>query len=185
MTDSELNRRQCYIETLETLETHHEEKIQLQHPQHPRHPRHKCQFSKNITEILDIRYEDLRRKVIEVEDNKSFSPSPFSQELLIFIQQGMIAWVEQWSKCHPVNTVNTINTINHINIAMSDSHKIDEPDFIDIDNNTDDNNHIDGRRDTAFTRFHLSISMDLQAQLKNLLTHMAISTIFLSTNLET
>jgi hypothetical protein len=66
---------------------------------------------------------------------------------------------------------------------MSDSHKINEFDFIGIDNNTDGNNYIAGRRDGAYSSFHLSISMDLQAQVKNLLTHMAISTILLSTNL--
>lgn len=163
MTDRDLDRRQCYIEN------HHEEKNQLQHP------RHKCEFSKNI---LDIRYEDLRRKVIEAEENKPLSPFPFpfSQELLIFIQQGMIAWVEQWSKCHPINP---------IDIDMTDSHKIKESDFIGIDNdnNTDGNNHMAGIRDTASSSFHLSISMDLQAQVKNLLTHMAISTIILSANL--
>jgi hypothetical protein len=169
MTDRDLSRRQCYID----IETHHEEKKQLQQLQHLRH---KCEFSKNIPDILDIRYEDLRRKVIEVEDNKPLSPFPFSQELLIFIQQGMIAWVEEWTKCHPVN---------HIDIDMSDSHKINESDFIGIDNNTDGNNYIAGRRDTASSpsNFHLSISMDLQAQVKNLLIHMAISTILLSTNL--
>jgi hypothetical protein len=68
---------------------------------------------------------------------------------------------------------------------MSDSHKINKFDFIGMDNNTDadDNNYIAGRRDSASNSFHLSISMDLQAQVKNLLTHMAISTILLSTNL--
>jgi hypothetical protein len=163
MTDRDLNRRQCYID----IESHHEEKNQLQHP------RHKCEFSKNI---LDIRYEDLRRKVIEAEENKPLSPFPFpfSQELLIFIQHGMIAWVEEWTKCHPVN---------HIDIDMSDSYEINESDFIGIDNNTDGNNYIAGIRDTASNSFHLSISMDLQAQVKNLLTRMAISTIILSANL--
>jgi hypothetical protein len=169
MTDRDLNRLQCYIES------QREEKKQLQQLQHPRQ---KCEFSKNILDILDIRYEDLRRKVIEAEENKPLSPFPlpFSQELLIFIQQGMIAWVEEWTKCHPINP---------IDIDMTDSHKIKESDFIGIDNNTDGNNHMAGIRATASSAssFHLSISMDLQAQVKNLLTHMAISTIFLSANL--
>jgi hypothetical protein len=165
MTDRDLNRLQCYIES------HHEEKKQLQQLQQLQHPRQKCQFSKNI---LDIRYEDLRRKVIEAEENKLLSPFPFSQELLIFIQQGMIAWVEEWTKCHPINPINPID--------MTDSHKIKESDFIGIDNNADGNNHMDGIRirGTASSSFHLSISMDLEAQVKNLLTQMAISTILLS-----
>jgi hypothetical protein len=168
MIDRDLNRRQCYID----IESNHEEKNQLQHP------RHKCEFSKNILDILGIRYEDLRRKVIEAEENKALSPFPFpfSQELLIFIQQGMIAWVEEWAKCHPINPTD-------IDIDMTDRHKIKESDFIGIDNNTDGNNHMAGIRAIASNSFHLSISMELQAQVKNLLTHMAISTILLSANL--
>lgn len=176
MIDRDLNRRQCYID----IESNHEEKKQLQHP------RHKCEFSKNILDILGIRYEDLRRKVIEAEENKALSPFPFpfpfpfSQELLIFIQQGMIAWVEEWTKCHPINPTDIDIDID---IDMTDRHKIKESDFIGIDNNTDGNNHMAGIRATASNSFHLSISMDLQAQVKNLLTHMAISSILLSANL--
>ena len=55
MTDKDLNQRQGYIES------DHEEKNSLQQQ------RHKYKLSKNI---LDIRYEDLRRKVIEAEENK-------------------------------------------------------------------------------------------------------------------
>jgi hypothetical protein len=94
MTDRDLNRRQFYID----IETQHEEKKQLQQLQPPDH---QCEFSKNIPDIpdiLDIRYEDLRRKAMEGQDNKLLSSFPFSQELLIFMQQGMIAWVEEWSK---------------------------------------------------------------------------------------
>ncbi len=58
MTDKDLNRRQGYIES------NHEEKNPLQRT----NQRHKYEFSKNI---LDIRYEDLRRKVIEA-DRKEF-----------------------------------------------------------------------------------------------------------------
>ncbi len=160
MTDKELNRRQGYIES------GHEEKNPLQQQ------RRKCEFSKNI---LDIRYEDLRRKVIEAEENNPLAPfRHFSQELLIFIQQGMIAWVEEWTKCHPSNSID-----------MTDSHKIKEPDFVGTDNNTDGNNPMAGIRisDTAYSNSNFPLSMDLQAQVKNLLTHMAISTIVLSANL--
>jgi hypothetical protein len=164
MIDRDLNRRQCYID----IESNHEEINQLEHP------RHKCEFNKNILDILGIRYEDLRRKVIEAEENKALSTFPFSQELLIFIQQGMIAWVEEWTRCHPINPTD---------IDMTERHKFKESDFIGIDNNTDGNNHMAGIRATASNSFHLAISMDLQAQVKNLLTHMAISTILLSANL--
>jgi len=157
MTDKDLNRRQGYIES------NHEEKNPLQRT----NQRHKYEFSKNI---LDIRYEDLRRKVIEAEENNPLFP--FSQELLIFIQQGMIAWVEEWTKCHPINSID-----------MTDSFKIKESDFIGIDNNTDGNNPMAGIRDTAYSNSSFQPSMDLQAQVKDLLTHMAISTILLSANL--
>jgi hypothetical protein len=163
--DLDLNRHQDYIEG------DHEKKSPLQLT----NQRHKWEFSKNI---LNRRYEDLRRKVIEAEENNSLSPFfPFSQELLIFIQQGMIAWVEEWTKCHPINS-------NSIDIDMTDHHKIKESDFIGIDDNTEGNNYIAdkaGRRDNASGNFSLSISMDLQAQVKNLLIHMAVSTILLST----
>lgn len=164
MTDKDLNRRQGYIES------DHEEKNSLQQR------RRKCQFSKNI---LDIRYEDLRRKVIETKENNPLSPfTPFSQELLIFIQQGMIDWVEEWSKYHPINP---------IDVDMTGNHKIKESDFIGIDNNSDidSNNPMAGIKDTGctYSNSSLHLSMDLQAQIKNLLTHMAISTIPLSANL--
>ena len=158
MTDKDLNRRQGYIES------DHEEKNPLQQ----RH--HKCEFSKNI---LNIRYEDLRRKVIEAEENNPRSPFPhFSQELLIFIQQGMVAWVEEWTKCHPINSID-----------MTDSHKIKESDFIVIDNNTDGNSPMAGISDTAYSNSSFQLSIDLHNQVKNLLTHMAISTILLSATL--
>ncbi len=110
--------------------------------------------------------------MIEAEENNPLFP--FSQELLIFIQQGMIAWVEEWTKCHPINSID-----------MTDSFKIKESDFIGIDNNTDGNNPMAGIRDTAYSNSNSSfqLSMDLQAQVKDLLTHMAISTILLSANL--
>lgn len=171
MTDKhlDLNRHQGYIES------DHEKKSPLQLTSQ----RHKCEFSKSI---LNRRYEDLRRKVIEAEENNPLSPFfPFSQELLIFIQQGMIAWVEEWTKCHPINS-NSIDI--DIDIDMTDRHKIKESDFIGIDDNTEGNNYIAdiaGRRDNASGSFSLSISMDLQAQVKNLLIHMAVSTILLST----
>jgi hypothetical protein len=126
--------------------------------------------------------------VIEAEAEENKPLSLFSQEFLIFIQQGMIAWVEEWSKCHPINPINSIAPI-----YMTDSHKIKESDFIGIDNNTygNGNSHMAGIRDTAHTdtayaygnsSVHHQISMDLQAQVqvKNLLTHMAINTILRS-----
>jgi len=161
MTHKDLNRHQGYIES------DHEEKNPLQQRNH------KCEFSKNT---LNIRYEDLRRKVIEAEENDPLSPfRHFSQELLIFIQQGMIAWVEEWTKCHPINPID-----------VTDSHKIKKSDFIDLDNNTDGNNPqylMAGISDTAYSNSNFQLSIDLQAQVKNLLTHMAISTILLSANL--
>ena len=155
MTHKDLNRRQGYIES------DPEEKNQLQ--QQP----HKLEFSKNI---LDIRYDDLRGKVIEAEKNNLLLP--FSQELLIFIQQGMIAWVEEWSKCHPINFID-----------MTDSFNIKESDFIGIDNNTDGNNPMAGISGAAYSNSSFQLSMGLQAQVKNLLTHMAINTILLPVNL--
>lgn len=58
----------------------------------------RCNLDKSI---LNTRYEDLRNDVLH-----SFPEiGNQSQGLVLFLRQGMICWLNAWSKCSPSHTV--------------------------------------------------------------------------------
>lgn len=102
---------------------------------------------------FDLRYEDLRKKAMKMEIEGKNANTPGIQELSIFIQRGMIDWVEAWNKCQ----------LNE----MTNSRKIKALVY----------NNKERQLDTDKDYAGINLSLNLQAQLKNLLVQIVMSTL--------
>lgn len=126
-------------------------------------------------DILNLRYEALRKEVIEsiapqgtqgAKGESNISPTTASQELFILMQRGMIGWMEEWTKFHPA-TLNTLNMLNK-------NEKIKE---IALDA-TEPKSATDTDIYTLALYRAANLPLNLQGQLENLLTHMVLSTLY-------
>ena len=122
--------------------------------------------------ILNIRYEALRREVIESiesERERKITPPPASQELFILTQRGMIGWMEEWTKFHP-GKLNTLNNNEKIKgIAFNETNPKSDTD---TDTDTDTDIYTLALYNAG------NLPLNLQGQLENLLTHMVLSTLY-------
>jgi hypothetical protein len=115
-----------------------------------------CESNKNI---FDLRYEDLRKKAMKMEIEGKNANTPGIQELSIFIQRGMIDWVEAWNKCQ----------LNE----MTNSQKIKALVYNNKERQLDTDTDTDTDKDYA----GINLPLNLQAQLKNLLVQIVMSTL--------
>jgi hypothetical protein len=116
----------------------------------------------NDKNIFNLRYEDLRKKAIKLELEGKNTNTPSIQELSIFIQRGMIDWVEAWNKCQ----LNEITNSQEIKALVY--------------NDKDKDRQLDTDTDTAkdYADYAaLNLPLNLQAQLKNLLVQIVMSTL--------
>ena len=116
----------------------------------------------NDKNIFNLRYEDLRKKAIKLELEGKNTNTPSIQELSIFIQRGMIDWVEAWNKCQ----LNEMTNSQEIKALVYNHNDKDRQ----LDTDTDT---AKGYDDYAA----LILPLNLQAQLKNLLVQIVMSTL--------
>ena len=130
-------------------------------------------------DILNLRYEVLRKEVIEsiapqgtqgAKGESKTSPTTASQELFILMQRGMIGWMEEWTKFHPA-TLNTLNILNKNEKIKEIALDATEP-----KSGTDTDTDTDIYTLAQYRAGNLPIN--LQGQLENLLTHMVLSTLY-------
>ena len=162
--------------TLQDLQQHQAPKQSYFEKEHNDNDNDKYQYNfysscGSNKDIYNLRYEDLRKKGLKMEleekntNSNSNSNTPSSQELSIFIQRGMIDWVEVWSKYQL--------QLNE----MTNSKKIKALVYNDNDRQLHTDKDTDTDTDTARDYAGINLPLNLQAQVKNLLVQIVMSTL--------
>jgi hypothetical protein len=121
-------------------------------------------------DIYNLRYEDLRKKGMKMELEEKNTNTPDSQELSIFIQRGMIEWVEvceAWNKYQL--QLNEMNGSKKIKVLVYNDNDNDNDRQLDTDTYT--------YTDTASDYTGINLPLNLQAQVKNLIVQIVMSTL--------
>ena len=117
-----------------------------------------CRSNKDI---CNLGYEDLRKKGMTMELKGKNTNTPSIQELSIFIQRGMIDWVEVWNRGQlRLNEMTNRKKIKTL-----------------VYNENDNDSQLDTDMDTARDYAGINLPLNLQAQVKNLLVQIVMSTL--------